>query len=125
MFAFNKTYFYFALLLFLIEVGIAVFTNDNFIRPFVGDVLVVILIYCFVRAFWNVPPLIVASAVLALAYTAEILQYFNFLSKLGMQNNKAFTLALGSVFDWKDIFAYTIGIISVICLENIKTKNKS
>ncbi len=125
MFTFNKNYFYFALLLFLIEVCIAAFANDNFIRPFVGDVLVVILIYCFVRAFWNIPPLIVALGVLVLSYTAEIFQYFNFLGKLGMQNNKAFTLALGSVFDWKDIFAYTIGIISVIYLENIKAENKS
>lgn len=125
MFTFNKTYFYFTLLLFLTEVCIAVFANDSFIRPFVGDVLVVILIYCFVRAFWNIPPYIVASAVLALSYTAEILQYFNLVNKLGIQNNKVLVVALGSVFDWKDIFAYTIGIILVIFLENIKTGNKS
>jgi Protein of unknown function (DUF2809) len=125
MFAFNRTYFYFTLLLFLIEVCIAVFANDSFIRPFVGDALVVILIYCFVRAFWSIAPYIVASAVLALSYTAEILQYFNLVNKLGIQNNKVLVVALGSVFDWKDILAYTIGIILVIFLENIKTENKS
>ncbi|MFT5385169.1 MAG: hypothetical protein ACI81W_002574, partial [Saprospiraceae bacterium] len=36
--------------LFLIEVGIAVFIQDRIIRPYIGDLLVVILIYCFIRS---------------------------------------------------------------------------
>ncbi len=118
MFTFNKKYFYLTLLLFLIEVCIAVFVNDGFIRPFIGDVLVVILIYCFVRAFWNIRPFIVALSVLAFSYTIEVLQYFNFVNKLGLQNNKILAVALGSIFDWKDIIAYTIGVIAVLWLEN-------
>ncbi len=118
MFTFNKKYFYFTLLLFLIEICIAVFINDTFIRPFIGDVLVVILIYCFVRAFWNIQPSIIALSVLAFSYIIEILQYFNFVNKLGLQNNKILAIALGSTFDWKDIIAYTIGIIVVLWLEN-------
>jgi hypothetical protein len=120
MFTFNKKYFYFTVLLFLIEVCIAVFVNDSFIRPFIGDVLVVILIYCFFRAFWDIHPFIVASSVLAFSYTIEVLQYFDFVNKLGLQNNKVLAVALGSTFDWKDIIAYTIGIIVVIWLENQK-----
>jgi ABC-type Fe3+-siderophore transport system permease subunit len=118
MFTFNKKYFYFTLLLFLIEICIAVFINDTFIRPFIGDVLVVILIYCFVRAFWNIQSSIIALSVLAFSYIIEILQYFNFVKKLGLQNNKILAVALGSTFDWKDIIAYTIGIIVVLWLEN-------
>jgi hypothetical protein len=120
MFTFNTKYFYFTLILFLIEVCIAVFINDSFIRPFIGDVLVVILIYCFVRTFWNIHPFIVAPSVLAFSYTIEFLQYFDFVNKLGLQNNKILAIALGSTFDWKDIVAYTIGIIIVIWLENKK-----
>ena len=118
MFTFNKKYFYFTLLLFLIEICIAVFINDTFIRPFIGDVLVVILIYCFVRAFWNIHSSIIALSVLAFSYIIEILQYFSFVNKLGLQNNKILAVALGSTFDWKDIIAYTIGIIVVLWLEN-------
>jgi ABC-type Fe3+-siderophore transport system permease subunit len=118
MFTFNKKYFYFTLVLFLIEICIAVFINDSFIRPFIGDVLVVILIYCFVRAFWNIQPFIIALSVLAFSYIIEILQYFNFVNKLGLQNNQILAIALGSTFDWKDIIAYTIGIIVVLWLEN-------
>lgn len=118
MFILNKKYFYFTLVLFLIEVCIAVFINDTFIRPFIGDILVVILIYCFIRAFWNIQSSIVAVSVFIFACIIEILQYFNFVKKLGLQNNKILAIALGSTFDWKDIIAYGIGAIIVLWLEN-------
>lgn len=122
MFTLNKKYFYFTLILFLIEICIAVFINDSFIRPFIGDVLVVILIYCFVRAFFNIHSSIVALSVFAFSCIIEILQHFNFVNKLGLQNNKIVAVALGNIFDWKDIIAYTIGIIVVLWLENRTNK---
>ncbi|MBN3924752.1 DUF2809 domain-containing protein [Nostoc sp. NMS4] len=118
MFIFNRKYFYFTLILFLIEVCIAVFVNDSFIRPFIGDILVVILLYCFIKAFWNINSSIVALSVFAFSCTIEILQYFNFVNNLGLQKYKILAVALGSVFDWKDIIAYVIGIITVLWLEN-------
>jgi hypothetical protein len=118
IFIFNKKYFYLTLILFLIEVYIAVFVNESFIRPFLGDVLVVILIYCFVRAFSNINSSIVAFSVFAFSCTIEMLQYFNFVNNLGLQKYKILAVALGSVFDWKDIIAYAIGIITVLWLEN-------
>ncbi|MBN4004441.1 MAG: DUF2809 domain-containing protein [Nostoc sp. LPT] len=118
MFIFNKRYFYLTLILFFIEVCIAVFVNDTFIRPLIGDVLVVILIYCFVKAFCNIHSSIVALSVFAFSCTIEFLQYFNFVNNLGLQKYKILAVALGSVFDWKDIIAYAIGIITVLCLEN-------
>jgi hypothetical protein len=123
MFTFNKKYFYFTVLLFLIEVCIAVFLNDSFIRPFMGDFLVVILIYYFIRAFWNIHSYIVALSVFAFSCTIEILQYFHFVNKLGWQNNKIAVIILGTKFDWKDIIAYATGIITVLWLEN-RTNSK-
>jgi Protein of unknown function (DUF2809) len=123
MFKLNKKYFYFALVLFLIEVCIAVFVDDIFIRPFVGDVLVVILIYCFIKAFWNIQSSIAAVSVFMFACIIEILQYFNFVDKLGLQNNRMLAIALGSTFDWKDLIAYAIGAITVLWFEN-KTNKK-
>lgn len=118
MFIFNKKYFYLTLLLFLIEVFIAIFSNDNLIRPLLGDVLVVILIYCFLRAFLNINSSIVALSVFAFSCTIEILQYFNFVKNLGLQKYKILAVALGSTFDWKDIIAYAIGTVIVLSLEN-------
>lgn len=122
MYNFNKKYFYFTLTLFCIEVFIAVFINDAFIRPFIGDVLVVILIYCFLKAFWNINSSIAALSVFVFACTVEILQYFNLVNKLGLQNNQIATIIIGNTFDPKDIFAYAIGTVIIFILENI-TKN--
>ena len=49
-FSFNKRYFLAFVALLVIEVLIAKFVTDSFIRPFVGDYLVMILIYLFFRA---------------------------------------------------------------------------
>ena len=118
LFAFNNKYFRPTLFLFLVEVFIAIFIKDTFIRAFVGDVLVVILIYCLVRSFWTIHSSIAAVFVFTFACTIEILQYFNFVHILGLQNNRILAIALGSTFDWMDIFAYTIGTMIVLWLEN-------
>ena len=39
------------LVIFCIEVLIALYVCDNFVRPYIGDVLVVVLVYSFVRIF--------------------------------------------------------------------------
>jgi Protein of unknown function (DUF2809) len=118
MFIFNKKYFYFTLLLFAIEVCIAMFVHDGFIRPFIGDVLVVIVIYCFVRTFYKMRSTPAAIAVLAFAWTIEILQSFNLVQILGLQNNKIMAVAIGNTFDWKDLLAYAIGTIVILLMEN-------
>ena len=120
MFTFNKKYFYFTVILFIIEVFIAIFINDSFIRPFIGDVLVVILIYSFLRTFWNINSSIATFSVFIFACTVEVLQYFDLINKLGLQKNKIATVILGNTFDWKDIIAYTIGITAILVLEKRK-----
>ena len=74
MLKFERKYFFSAMILFLVEVFIALFVHDNFIRPFFGDVLVVILIYCFIKSFINSPVVVTAVAVLLFAYAIEVLQ---------------------------------------------------
>jgi Protein of unknown function (DUF2809) len=125
MFTFNKKYFSFTLLLFAIEVGIAMFIRDGLIRPFIGDVLVVIVIYCFVRAFWKIRSTTSAILVLAFAWTIEILQLFNLVKMLGLQNNKIMAVAIGSTFDWKDLLAYAIGTMVILCLERSHNLDRS
>jgi len=122
MLIFHKKYFYLTLILFFIEIFIAVFINDGFIRPFIGDVLVVILIYYLIKTFLRVNSSVAALSVFAFACTVEILQYFNLVNLLGLQNNKIATVVIGSTFDWKDIFAYGLGIIVVVFLEKFTKK---
>ena len=117
MLTFNKIYFSLAVLIFVVEVMIALFVHDRFIRPYVGDVLVVILIYCFARSFFNLPVLPTALAVLVFSFLIETLQYFDIVTKLGLQDSKIASTVIGNSFAWIDILAYIIGIILVLCFE--------
>ncbi len=103
--------------LFLVEVCIAVFLKDKIIRPFVGDVLVVILLYTFFRTFLKFPAKKIAIGVLLLAFTIEFLQYFNFVDVLGIPRRSILGIALGSTFDVLDLLAYTLGILIVWFLD--------
>ena len=115
---FNRKYFYLTILLFLIEVCIAVFIDDQFIRPFMGDVLVVILLYCFVKSFWKIRSNIAALSIFVFACAIEGFQYLSLIDKLGLRQYKLLAIILGTTFDWKDIFAYALGTAIVLAWEN-------
>jgi hypothetical protein len=124
MFTFNKKYFLLTCLLFIIDVIIALYFHDQFIRPYIGDLLVVIFIYCFVKTFLNSPVIITSIYVLLFAYAIEISQYFKFINYLGLQNSKAANLILGHTFEWRDMLAYTAGIAIVLWLEKLIVRRR-
>jgi hypothetical protein len=114
---FHKNYFTLAILLLITEVLIARYLHDNIIRPYGGDFLVVILIYCLVKTFLNTPVIPTAVAVLLFAYVIEVLQYFRLVVLLGLQHVKLARVILGTSFSWTDILCYTLGIALVIIIE--------
>lgn len=117
MFSFNKKYFLAAVILFVIEVLIALYVNDAIIRPYVGDFLVVMLLYCSVQAFFRIPCVPAAIGVLLFAYLIEILQYFQIIHRLGLQHSKLATVIIGSSFEWIDIIAYTAGVAFILTID--------
>lgn len=123
MLTLNLKFFLAAIILFIIEVLIALFVHDNFIRPYVGDFLVVILIYCAVRTFINASPLKVAIGVLLFSYLIETLQYFHIVDRLGLSQNVVARTVIGYGFEWWDILAYTLGIITVLFIEKYRARN--
>ena len=123
MLTFNFKYFLFALILFVVEVLIALFVRDSFFRPYFGDYLVVILIYCAVRTFVNASPLKVAIGVLAFSYLIEVLQYFNIVDRLGLTDNEISRTVIGYGFEWWDMLAYTLGIATVLIIERFSSKH--
>lgn len=123
MFRFQKRYFILAILLFLIEVLIAVYAHDEIVRPYVGDFLVVILLYCTVKSFWNASAFVAGVSVLVLSYVIEILQYFHLVDRLGIQNSRLARTVLGTQFEWIDLISYTAGIAAVLCIEKIKRRH--
>ncbi|WP_052273335.1 DUF2809 domain-containing protein [Flavihumibacter solisilvae] len=117
MLSFSRRYFLLAFILFIIEVLIALFVRDRFFRPYFGDYLVVILIYCSLRAIIKANPIKLAIGVLLFAYTVELLQYFRILDRLGLSGNELARTVIGHGFEWWDLLAYTLGIITVLTFE--------
>ncbi|MBE7065481.1 MAG: DUF2809 domain-containing protein [Ruminococcaceae bacterium] len=102
--------------IFVIEVLIALFVRDAFIRPYGGDILVTILICCFVRIFLPEKVKLLPVWVFLFALAVEIGQYFDYVSLLGLGDSKFFSIVLGTGFSIIDIFCYALGcVIFFVC----------
>lgn len=106
-----------AIVLFIIEVLIALYVHDDIIRPWGGDVLVVVLLYCFVRGVTRVNLLSAAAVVLMFSWFVEALQYLQIIRILGLEGNTIARTIIGTTFSWADIVAYTLGIALVVGVE--------
>lgn len=104
----RKWYTALTLCLLAVEICIALFVHDNFIRPYVGDILVTVLLCCLCRALF--PRFAPALPVFLLAAAVEGLQWLGLAERLGLQGT-ALGIILGSTFDWKDILCYGLGCL--------------
>lgn len=93
----------------ILEICIALFVRDNFIRPYGGDILVTVLICCFIRIFLPEGIKRLPLYVFRFALVVEIGQYFDFVSLIGLGNIRFFRILLGSTFSFGDILCYGIG----------------
>lgn len=118
----NRTALVITILLFLTETAIALWVRDAFIRPYLGDVLVILLIYYFVKSFFPLPTAVVATATLLFAFLIEYLQYMNCISLLGLEKNKIARTVLGASFALEDIGCYVAGFLLIFPLENYRNK---
>lgn len=98
-----------ALIVFLAEVAIALWVRDGFVRPYLGDVLAVILVYLMLRAVttWRVIP--AALAALAVGLAVEIGQAIDLLDIFGLSDYVVARVVFGTAFSVGDIFCYAAG----------------
>ena len=101
-----------------VEVVIALFVSDRFVRPFFGDVLAVAVVFYFWKAFLDWPNKVLAVGVLAFSWMIEVAQYFDLASRLGWGHVRVVRIVLGSTFDWLDLAAYTVGTVAVYLIES-------
>ncbi len=93
--------------------------HDNFVRPYVGDVLAIVFVYIALRA---IAPLGLTSAItvtLAIALAIEIAQALDLRAALGLANNELARTVLGGAFDWLDLAAYAAGALLVVVAERV------
>lgn len=101
----------------LIEILIALFVRDRFIRPYGGDILVTVLLCCLCRIVSPQKPKRMPLYVFLFALCVEIGQYFDFVTLLGLGDNRFFSILLGSTFSFADIICYGIGCILFTAIE--------
>lgn len=97
--------------LIAIEVLIALFVHDAFVRPYLGDVLVVVVLYTLIRTAIPENYSLLPLYVFLFAAGVEVLQLLHVVEWLGLGGNPFFRVLIGSVFDWKDILCYAVGCL--------------
>ena len=116
----NLTRKHYALLFALllgIEVFIALFVHDRFVRPYLGDVLVVVVVYAFLRTLFPTGLPWLPVGVTLFAAGVEISQYFHLVDRLGLGSIPFFRVLLGSTFDWADLVCYCVGGGAILLAE--------
>lgn len=86
-------------------------------RPYLGDVLVVILIYCFIKSFIDLQEFTLALGVLLSAFAIEFLQYIKIVNILGLEKSNLARTVMGTSFAWLDMLAYVVGVGLVLVVE--------
>ena len=114
-----------ALLILVIEVLIALFVRDRFIRPYGGDILVTLLICCVIRVIlprnYRLP---IGGGVLAFAILVEVGQYFGLVYLLGLGHIGFFRILIGTGFSWWDMVCYGAGCVLFVAADALLPNSK-
>lgn len=111
------------ILLLTVEVFIGMYAT-GWVRNYLGDVLVVILLYALVRlvspekpAKWYILP----TGILVFAFIVEFLQLWGFCDRFGI-TNRLLRIIIGTGFSTVDLVSYTIGILPCYVVEYFTLK---
>lgn len=114
-----------ALLLFLCELIIALFIRDAFIRPYFGDVLVVILLWCVIKTAFPKDRVWITPAIFVFACLFEFTQLIPLVDFLGLTGNPFFETVMGRSFSRLDILCYGCGCLFVFGMETLMRLTRS
>lgn len=114
-----------AIVIFFIEVLIATKLKEwFFVRAYLGDVFVVMLIYYFIKAFFDFDSTKLIVGIFIFSCLIELAQYFYFGEILGFKNNRIMMIVLGNSFSWLDILCYFAGCVILFLITKIKSEQK-
>ena len=112
------------LVILAVEVFIGLFVHDRFVRPFIGDVLVVILIYTFIRIFIPDKVRLLPLYIFIFAVAVEVLQLLKIVEVLGLQDNRLMSTIIGTSFDIRDILCYFVGCVICGIWEDVRYRKE-
>ena len=114
MIKFNLKAFLIFFIFLLVEITIAIFFKEGFIRHIFGDYLIVFLLYFFFKSFIHIPNHKLAFIVLIISYFIEFIQLTSLLEILHLENNRLAILIMGNTFSISDLLAYTLGYLTLL-----------
>jgi hypothetical protein len=121
-FKFKLKYFLLSILIFLVEVIIATVLKDQFfIRAYLGDVIVVMLLYTLVKSFFITNDTKLILGIFAFSCLIEFAQFFKIADKLGFPEGSLMYIVVGNSFSWIDILCYGVGCLILYLLVKIKS----
>lgn len=94
-----------------------IFSGIGIIRSYLGDYLVVILLFYLVKSGFDVSPLALSILVFLFAGAIETAQYFHLADVLGLRYGGLFGTLLGNSFSWLDILMYFLGCLTAYFVE--------
>ena len=111
------------LLLLGIEILIGLYAG-GWVRAYLGDVLVVILLYTILRTISVNKPskwFILPTAILIFSFIVEFLQLWGFCDRFGITNN-LLRIIIGTGFSYIDLICYAAGIIPCYVVEFLRSR---
>lgn len=106
------------IILFVTEVIIGICAS-GWVRNYLGDVFIVILLYALTRLIILEKPTkwyVIPSIVLVFAFVVEFLQLWGFCDRFGI-TNRLLRIIIGTGFSSTDLLCYAVGIIPCYLFE--------
>ena len=113
-------YFIASIALLIIEILIGLYAH-GWIRNYLGDVLVVILLYTLFRTVspeWPGKWYILPTVILVFSFEVEFLQLWGFCDRFGI-TNRLLRIIIGTGFSLIDLLCYAVGILPCYVTEYI------
>lgn len=98
-------------ILLLTEIYIALYVQDRFVRPYLGDVLVTLLVGCAVRVAFPTGVRWLPLYVMLFATAVECLQYIDVVRLLGWEHSVFLSTVIGRSFSVWDLVCYAAGCL--------------
>lgn len=96
--------------LFAVEIIIGLYVHDQFVRPYIGDMLVVVLLWALVRMIIPFRAVWLSGAIYVFAVLVELSQMIPLVDFLEIEN-RLIRVLMGTSFAVGDLFAYAAGCI--------------
>ncbi|MBU5488076.1 DUF2809 domain-containing protein [Clostridium sp. MSJ-8] len=112
------------IIIFMVEVFIGAYSHSGIIRNYVGDILVIPIMYFFIRIIYPKRIRKLPYILFLFAVIVEILQYMKINNILGIEGSSLLGILLGSTGDIKDILCYFIGTIIIIIIDVIENRRR-